>query len=118
MVLVNVVVAVLLDKFVTEQEEEPEEIDADALLDGASDVGTEASRQATAKPPKKTDDKLDLLIKEVAKLQLAVADLRAMHPQAGELTVGGHQRVRTLQMASMPILFCLDSSPHCGRDLL
>ena len=52
MVLVNVVVAVLLDKFVTEQEEEPEEIDADALLDGASDVGTEASRQATAKPPK------------------------------------------------------------------
>jgi len=86
MVLVNVVVAVLLDKFVTEQEEEPEEIDADALLDGASDVGTEASRQATAKPPKKTDDKLDLLIKEVAKLQLAVADLRAMHPQAGELT--------------------------------
>ena len=57
-----------------------------ALLDGVSDVGTEASRQATAKPPKKTDDKLDLLIKEVAKLQSAVADLRAMHPQAGEPT--------------------------------
>jgi hypothetical protein len=48
------------------------------------------------KMPKKTDDKLDLLIREVARLNLAVAELRAGHPQAGGLTEMFTADVRTV----------------------
>jgi len=99
MVLVNVVVAVLLDKFVTEAEDEPEEIDADALLEGSQhdeDGAAAIARAASMKMPKKTDDKLDLLIREVARLNLAVAELRALHPQAGGLTEMFTADVRTV----------------------
>jgi len=79
MILVNVVVAVLLDEFSGVEEEEDPPIDAEALFEPA-EVASAAPAAALGKAPKLPDPakakgvepKLDLLIKQVAALQQTV----------------------------------------------
>lgn len=87
MILVNVVVAVLLDKFVTDEEEEEPEIDAEELLEGYVE-GSFSEQRLPREATKKlgTDAKLELLIQQVAILQKTVDALARTQPQPGEVT--------------------------------